>query len=75
MRRLTAIRQAQLTFEYRLYEDDSHAVIEIRTDSLQGLRELGPPDLVSLIKQPSKSKQVLREEGALGDRKKERWAK
>ena len=37
-------------------------MIEIRTDSLQGLRELGPPDLVSLVKQPSKSKQVMRAE-------------
>jgi len=30
-------------------------VIEIRTDSLQSLRELGPPDLVHLVKQPVKS--------------------
>jgi hypothetical protein len=39
----------------RLYEDDSHSVVEIRTDSLQSLRELGPPDLVHLVKQPVKS--------------------
>ncbi|KAK4541189.1 hypothetical protein LTR36_008263 [Oleoguttula mirabilis] len=38
-----------------LYEDDSHSVIEIRTESLQSLRELGPPDLVHLVKQPVKS--------------------
>ncbi|KAK4494025.1 hypothetical protein PRZ48_015211 [Zasmidium cellare] len=38
-----------------LFEDESHSVIEIRTDSLQTLRELGPPDLVHLIKQPTKS--------------------
>nr|OQO27195.1 hypothetical protein B0A51_05079 [Rachicladosporium sp. CCFEE 5018] len=38
-----------------LFEDDSHSVVEIRTDSLQGLRELGPPDLVHLVKQPNKS--------------------
>lgn len=30
-------------------------MIEIRTDSLQSLRELGPPDLVDLVKQPVKS--------------------
>ncbi|KAK5129709.1 hypothetical protein LTR08_002953 [Meristemomyces frigidus] len=38
-----------------LYEDDAHSVIEIRTDSLPSLRELGPPDLVHLMKQPVKS--------------------
>jgi hypothetical protein len=44
----------------RLFEDDAHSVVDIRTDSLQSLRELGPPDLVHLIKQPvkSSSKQV-----------------
>jgi Chs5-Arf1p-binding protein BUD7/BCH1 len=30
-------------------------VIEIRTDSLSSLRELGPPDLIHLVKQPTKS--------------------
>jgi len=39
----------------RLYEDDAQSVIEVRTDSLQSLRELGPPDLVHLVKQPVKS--------------------
>lgn len=45
----------------RLFEDDSHSVVEIRTDSLSTLRELGPPDLVHLVKQPVKStnKQVI----------------
>jgi hypothetical protein len=45
----------------RLFEDDAHSVVEIRTDSLSTLRELGPPDLVHLIKQPVKStnKQVI----------------
>ena len=47
-----------LTCDRRLYEDDTNSAIDIRTDSLQGLRELGPPDLVSLIKQASKTKQV-----------------
>lgn len=53
----------QLTKARRLHEDDTHAVIEIRTDSLQGLRELGPPDLVCLVKQPNKSKQVCQRNG------------
>ena len=39
----------------RLYEDDAHSVVDVRTDSLQSLRELGPPDLVHLVKQPVKS--------------------
>lgn len=39
----------------RLFEDDAQSVIEVRTDSLQTLRELGPPDLVHLVKQPAKS--------------------
>ena len=50
-----------LMLSYRLFEDDAHSVVEIRTDSLSTLRELGPPDLVHLIKQPVKStnKQVI----------------
>lgn len=54
--------RVKLNRNRRLFEDDSHSVIEIRTDSLQTLRELGPPDLVHLIKQPTKSstaKQVI----------------
>ncbi len=39
----------------RVFEEDIHSVVDARTDSLQALRELGPPDLVHLIKQPSKS--------------------
>ncbi|KAF2191031.1 chaps-domain-containing protein [Zopfia rhizophila CBS 207.26] len=38
-----------------IYEDELHAAIEARAESLQTLRELGPPDLVHLIKQPIKS--------------------
>ncbi|KJX99333.1 clathrin-coated vesiclec protein (Bud7) [Zymoseptoria brevis] len=38
-----------------LFEDDAHPVIDVRTESLQTLRELGPPDLIHLIKQPNKS--------------------
>ncbi|PSN66835.1 chaps-domain-containing protein [Corynespora cassiicola Philippines] len=38
-----------------IYEDELHSAIEARTESLQALRELGPPDLVHLIKQPIKS--------------------
>ncbi|KAI9716053.1 MAG: hypothetical protein M1828_000464, partial [Chrysothrix sp. TS-e1954] len=42
-----------------LVEEDVLAVVEARTESLQSLRELGPPDLVHLIRQSSKSsKQV-----------------
>ena len=39
----------------RIYEDELHSSIEARSESLQTLRELGPPDLVHLIKQPIKS--------------------
>ena len=38
-----------------IYEDELHSTIEARSESLQTLRELGPPDLVHLIKQPIKS--------------------
>ncbi|KAF9697264.1 hypothetical protein EKO04_004584 [Ascochyta lentis] len=38
-----------------IYEDELHSAIEARSESLQTLRELGPPDLVHLIKQPIKS--------------------
>ncbi|KAB8230511.1 hypothetical protein ETB97_012499 [Aspergillus alliaceus] len=33
-------------------EDDLFAAVDARTESLQNLRELGPPDLVYLVKQP-----------------------
>ena len=39
----------------RLYEDDAHPVVEVRSDSLQSLRELGPPDLIHITKQPVRS--------------------
>lgn len=45
----------QLTITIRIFEDDSTSVVEIRTENLQSLRELGPPDLVHLVKQPVKS--------------------
>jgi tetratricopeptide (TPR) repeat protein len=38
-----------------VYEEELHSAIEARAESLQTLRELGPPDLVHLIKQPIKS--------------------
>ncbi|KAF2997567.1 hypothetical protein E8E13_001663 [Curvularia kusanoi] len=38
-----------------IYEEELHSAIEARSESLQTLRELGPPDLVHLIKQPIKS--------------------
>jgi hypothetical protein len=38
---------------FRIYEEeDILAAVDARTESLQNLRELGPPDLVYLIKQP-----------------------
>ncbi|KAJ9220986.1 hypothetical protein DTO027B5_5761 [Paecilomyces variotii] len=33
-------------------DDDIFAAVDARTESLQNLRELGPPDLVYLVKQP-----------------------
>ncbi|KAF2097912.1 chaps-domain-containing protein [Rhizodiscina lignyota] len=38
-----------------IFEDEIQTVVDARTDTLQGLRELGPPDLVHLIKSPIKS--------------------
>jgi hypothetical protein len=38
----------------RIFEDELHTAVEARTESLQTLRELGPPDLVHLIKTPIK---------------------
>ncbi|KAI9831554.1 MAG: hypothetical protein M1819_004784 [Sarea resinae] len=38
-----------------IFEDESHSVVEARTESLPTLRELGPPDLVHLVKQSTKS--------------------
>ncbi|KKA19526.1 Clathrin-coated vesiclec protein (Bud7) [Rasamsonia emersonii CBS 393.64] len=37
-------------------EDDLYAAIDARTESLQNLRELGPPDLVYLVKQPKRTR-------------------
>ncbi|OJJ87468.1 ChAPs family protein [Aspergillus glaucus CBS 516.65] len=36
-------------------EDDIYAAVDARTETLQNLRELGPPDLVYLVKQPKAS--------------------
>lgn len=33
-------------------EEDIYVAVDARTESLQSLRELGPPDLVYLVKQP-----------------------
>lgn len=33
-------------------EEELHEAIESRTEQLMSLRELGPPDLVHLVKQP-----------------------
>ena len=71
----TQRNEHELTVDARLFEDDAHSVIEIRTDSLQTLRELGPPDLVHLVKQPIKSslKQVnpSRQEAQVKEHEKE----
>lgn len=39
----------------RITEEVLHEVIEARTESLIGLRELGPPDLVHLLKQTTRN--------------------
>ncbi|PWY92045.1 chaps-domain-containing protein [Aspergillus heteromorphus CBS 117.55] len=36
-------------------EEDIYAAVDARSESLQNLRELGPPDLVYLVKQPKTS--------------------
>lgn len=42
---------SKLTNAYRITEDVLHESIDARTESLIALRELGPPDLVHLLKQ------------------------
>jgi len=38
---------------FRIHEEeDIYVAVDARSDSLQSLRELGPPDLVYLVKQP-----------------------
>lgn len=44
-----------LLFISRLFEDHYRSAIDSRTESLQSLRELGPPDLIHIIKQPVRS--------------------
>jgi len=45
-----------LTFIHRIIEDDDIGLaVDARTESLPGLRELGPPDLVHLVKQSVKA--------------------
>ena len=43
------------TARHRIIEDEIESAIESRNDALQALRELGPPDLVHLVKQSVKS--------------------
>jgi len=48
-------KRYKLTFEDlpRIHEEeDIYVAVDARTESLQSLRELGPPDLVYLVKQP-----------------------
>lgn len=40
---------------HRIVEEEIESAIDSRTESLQLLRELGPPDLVHLVKQSVKS--------------------
>ena len=40
---------------YRIIEEEIESAIESRNEALQTLRELGPPDLVHLVKQSVKS--------------------
>lgn len=51
-------RVLKLTHCPRLYEEEHQSAVDVRTDTLQTLRELGPPDLVHLVKQPNNSKSV-----------------
>jgi Chs5-Arf1p-binding protein BUD7/BCH1 len=39
----------------RITEEVSHESVETRTESLVSLRELGPPDLVHLLRQPARA--------------------
>jgi hypothetical protein len=42
--------RSKLTYATRLTEEVLHESIEARSEALSTLRELGPPDLVHLIK-------------------------
>lgn len=49
-------------FSTRIHEEeDIYVAVDARSDSLQSLRELGPPDLVYLVKQPkaNSTRQVI----------------
>lgn len=39
----------------RIFEEEIDSAIESRNEALQALRELGPPDLVHLVKQSVRS--------------------
>lgn len=53
----------------RLTEEVMHESVEARTEGLSSLRELGPPDLVHLVKQAPRNpaKQVCTPLGWLGE--------
>lgn len=40
---------------HRIVEEEIESAVDSRNDALQALRELGPPDLVHLVKQSIKS--------------------
>lgn len=52
--------RSHTNFSYRIFEEDLHSVVEARTETLQTLRELGPPDLVHLVKQQIKGTKQVR---------------
>lgn len=49
-------KQTDLVARFRIIEDDDlFSAIDARTEALQGIRELGPPDIVYLVKQSNKA--------------------
>lgn len=48
----------------RIFEDEIQSVVDARTETLQSLRELGPPDLVHLVKQPKGTTNKVRRDMA-----------
>ncbi|OCK79280.1 chaps-domain-containing protein [Lepidopterella palustris CBS 459.81] len=46
-----------------IFEEELHSAVEARSETLQTLRELGPPDLVHLVKQPKQSQSTTKQFG------------
>lgn len=49
--RLSTEEYLDLIITSRIIEDEIESAIEARNEALQNIRELGPPDLVHLVKQ------------------------